>query len=102
MKVMLVVWVFRCSGCEMPGVVCVTADVSGCVVKAWPLSVPCGAGLPSFLFGPRCTGWSGGGWGALVFFLVANMVFVFDTPGKYVQYVTSRLAEHQVSSPPRW
>ena len=29
-------------------------------------------------------------------------VFVFDTPGKYVQCVASRLVEHQVSSPPGW
>ena len=77
MKVVLVVWVFRCSGCEMPGVVCVTADVSGCVFKAWTLSGPCGAGLRPFLSDPWCTGWSGGGWGALVSFLVANVGVCF-------------------------
>ena len=77
MKVELVVWVFRFSGCEMPGAVCVTVDASGCVVNAWPLSVPGGAGLPSFLFCPRCAGWSGGGWAALVFFLVANVGVCF-------------------------
>ena len=51
--VLLVVWVFRCSSCEMHGVVCVIADVFGCVVKARPLLEHCGAGLRSLLPGPR-------------------------------------------------
>ena len=77
MKVDLVVCVFRFRGCEMHGAFCVTADVSGCVVKAWPLSAPCGAGLRLLLSGPRWTGWSGGGWGALVFHLGANVGVCF-------------------------
>ena len=83
-KVELVFLVFSPRGCEMPGAVCVTLDVSGCVIKFWPLSVPAGAELPSSLFGPACAGWSDGGWGA--------RVFACDTPGTYVQYVVRCLS----------
>ena len=61
----------------MPGVVCVIADVFGCVFKAWPLSVLCGAGLRPLLSVPRCTGWSDGGTGALLFVLMANVGVCF-------------------------
>ena len=65
--------VFRCSGYEMPGVVCVTADVSGCVVSPWPRLCPVAQdSLPFFLAHSvqGCRVVAGVPW---VLFLVANV-----------------------------